>query len=91
MFYAYIKFPSIEEGEGQIIRIGSATEAHLEGKLEGYIEQGFTLSSPQEYLDAGNEPLDDTDETPNEGDAAGMTNAGAEEETVEDESTEVEA
>ena len=86
MFYAYIKFPSTEETAGQIIRIGSATESHLEGKLEGYIEQGFTLSSPQEYLDAGNEPLDDADESPNEGDAAGMTNAGAEE--TESESTE---
>lgn len=77
MFYAYLKRPNAGETleATDIVRVGSGSEAHLEGKIEGYTEHGYTLSSKEEYIAAGNAEPDDTDESPNQGDAADVTNA----------------
>ena len=77
MFYAYMKRKEVGESIGaeDFIRIGEATQEKLDETIAHNLENGFEMSTVEEYVSAGNAQPDDTDESPLEGDAAGITNA----------------
>lgn len=77
MPYAYIKRSGVETLEAaDVRRIGGSDEKILANKLHFEKKQGWEESTADEYIAAGNDALDDADQTPFEGDAKDMTDAG---------------
>lgn len=90
MLYVYMKRKDVGEtlGAEDYQRFGESTQEKLDETIKHYSENGFEMSTVEEYVAAGNAQPDDTDESPNEGDAADVTNAEIPEEGPSDDEAE---